>query len=811
MSAVIDNNLTLLYQNMVGLSNIINNTSGDSYFIASFSVNSNLYVSNNTILNDNLTLNSNLNLLGNTLVYGPFSMNSSLNIGGLTNIYAPTTINSSLYTLGNTTINNNLFVNSTALLNNTVTINSTLNVTGTTTFAKDINVNNINGSSLNIIAPSITIGNSNSNVFINGTATYVASTETLIIDKLISLNVNSTTLQGADSGFLSGIEIMGISSYGFIMTTSDASRYQIQSPLQYAPTNYITVQDLNNNLVISGNTNLISNVTANSLLNVSGISIFKGPSTIKSAINISGSTLINGSCSINMSSSISGQTVLNNDCSVNSYLSINGLLNINNSTSINSSLNVAGSLIINGQLIIGNDLNISGTTNINNSTSVNSSININGLTVINGPISMNSYLNISNVNIVGGDETINSNLYASGVSILNSTTTINSSLLVSGLSIMNNNITINSNLNVAGNIYVSLPNYNLNSDAKNAGIPIWGFYRTGGVLKIRLNDVPPIIYFSGSTTLSINVGSSYTDPGAYAIDYFNNYYYNSIYLISINSGSSNLLTSNILITSTSTLVSQTSILPSGSYTATYRATDSSNNFGYNYRKLKIIPNPLTPYDSTIIRVSCRYYTDYTISPVFQTSPNLWYWSPPYNTDGFGGAGISWALSTSYLNSISFQYNSSWCFVLKVKRNLPVNGLVIGFDSNLSDWVGPNALLDFGVQFLSVAESNVNGTGFPNRTYSNNNLFDAGIYMNISFNYLNYVDPDWPLTDNGYLKIEFCDLSGNIIFSSTGIAKMRYSNRIIPFSMYDIAPWEFSKGVYYNSTGYVNYSTFSSYF
>ena len=62
MTALIDSNLTLVYKNMVGLSNIVTDTSSNSYFIASVSVNSNLFVSGNTIFNGATTINSNLNI-----------------------------------------------------------------------------------------------------------------------------------------------------------------------------------------------------------------------------------------------------------------------------------------------------------------------------------------------------------------------------------------------------------------------------------------------------------------------------------------------------------------------------------------------------------------------------------------------------------------------------------------------------------------------------------------------------------------------------------------------------------------------------
>ena len=1105
MISVLDNNLTLVYKNMVGLSNIVTDTSSNSNFTASITVNSNLFINGSSQLNNNVSINSNLFISGRSILNNNTSINSSLNVSGSSILNGFTSINSSLNISGLATMNN-LVINNNSVYNNSVTINNSLNVSGMTIFNNGINTNSISGTSININAQTINIGNPNSIVYINGTATYVASTESLIVDKLISLNINTSTLQGADNGMLSGIEILGISSYGFIKTTADSSRYQMRIPLLDAPTTYITIQDLNNNLVISGTTTLIGTTTINSSLNVSSYSIFNNSININNSLNISGNTNINGYCTINNSLFINGKTVINNATSINSSLNISGVANINNNASINSSLNISGTTIINGNMTILSYLNISGVTNINGNCTINNSLNISGNTIINSSFNINNNLNISSFANIVGNEKINGNLLVSNISILNSNTTINSSLSISGSALFNSSVSINSNLGILGQMVSQLPNYLDNTSAKNGNVPVWGWYRTGGIIKIRLNDTPPTIYLNGGTSLSINVYDTFTDQGAYALDFNNNY--NPVYL-TILSGNSNLL-SNLLI-SGSTLITQTSSFPAGSYTATYQATDSGSLSAYNYRLLNItIPTPIssfdltagtlrgvprdyssltnsdwtfdayiyqtypvthgrgwaswlldlrtndidieqsliihfstangigvlmhgyivpqfnnfpsilnvwnhwaimqknmmlyafcngimvqsidlvtlegnytrnfsncqgltiggsstdvnstdffkyygkigqmmmrlgaqypisgftpsvnllpvaqqtwsqtllfidagpngnpmdlvtnnyltkygtvvsgyrktytpsivlngsnsidlyinttytdlgatatdylgntisytitgtvnttqvgsntltytvsnvygsasitrtvnvrsaiTPYDSTIIQTSYRQSSSYMVNPVFQSSPNLWYWTPPYNTNGFGGSGQSWALSSTYLTSINFTYNSSWCFVFKCNRTkLGDDNLDMEFDSNKSDW-GPNngAGQGGGSKDLGIQSSSASGAGFPSINFTSNNIYNTGIYINISFNYVNSTS-----TDNGYLKVEVIDLSGNTIFSNTGNSIMSYSNKVIPFHIYYNADaYTFYTGVYYNKIGYVNYSQFSPFF
>jgi UDP-3-O-[3-hydroxymyristoyl] glucosamine N-acyltransferase len=583
MSLLLDKSLGLIYKNMVGLSNINVDNSGNTFFINSLTVNSNLYCSGNTLLIGSTSLNSNLYNNNNFINNGIPSFNSSLNISGSSIISGNITIANSLNINGSTNINNTLNT-----LNN-VTYQSILN-TNNLISNNGINTDIINSLSptLNIMANTINIGNSNSIVNINGTSTFIASTESLIMDKLLTLNVNSTTFQGADIGIYSGIEILGISARGYLRTSLEASRFELKTPLFNSPKTYITVQDINNNLEISGTTNLIGSTTINSNLYVKKLSIFNN-TTINNSLNISSNSILNGSTTINSSLNVNDITIINNNCSINSILNVNGTCVYNNPVSINSFLNINGNNNINGIITTNNILNLNNNLINNNSVSINSSLNVSGLTIINGSLSINNSLNITGTANINGNININSNLNISNNSNFINSCTLNSSLNVSGVCIFNS-ISINSNLGMYGQFITKLPNYNLNADAKNAGVPIWGWYRTGGVLKVRLNDVPPTVYLSGASSINIITGRTFTDPGAYGYDFYNNLL--PIYL-NVNNSSTTLI-SNVLISGTSSLVTGVSTLSVGNYTATYTATDSDGLIGLNYRMLTITTAPPIP-------------------------------------------------------------------------------------------------------------------------------------------------------------------------------------------------------------------------
>ena len=67
-------------------------------------------------------------------------------------------------------------------------------------------------------------------------------------------------------------------------------------------------------------------------------------------------------------------------------------------------------------------------------------------------------------------------------------------------------------------IISNLPNYKNNTEAVSGGIPLWGFYRTGGILKIRLDDTPPQLSLVGNNIINLLYGNMYIDPGVNAYD-----------------------------------------------------------------------------------------------------------------------------------------------------------------------------------------------------------------------------------------------------------------------------------------------------
>ena len=275
----LDRNLIQIYKKMIGLTQIDIDLSGNTIFIDSSTLNSNLYVSGYTIFNNNITVASDIKILGN-IVINLDTLNISNNLGNII-LNNNLTINSNLNISGNSNIGYLVVSGNTNILGNT-TINNILNVSGITTIQGTLLttiIQPVNNNILTINGNTINIGNNNSSIIIQGTSTYVGTTLLQTTDKIITLNINSLTYTGADIGNYSGIQIIGTGGTGFIQTNIDASKYLIKAPMSLL-TNYILTQDANNNLNISGISTLNNNVSINSYLNVSNMSIIQGLITV---------------------------------------------------------------------------------------------------------------------------------------------------------------------------------------------------------------------------------------------------------------------------------------------------------------------------------------------------------------------------------------------------------------------------------------------------------------------------------------------------------------------------------------------------
>jgi hypothetical protein len=275
-------------------------------------------------------------------------------------------------------------------------------------------------------------------------------------------------------------------------------------------------------------------------------------------------------------------------------LFISGTTILNNSNISTSSLLVSGTTNILGTTNIYNYFNISGYSLLQlNSISNPSIFNVSGSSLFNNGITNLSYLNVSSYCILN-NLTLNSSLNVLGNSIFNNNVSIKSSLNITGNtninnSLISNNLTIVSNLNISGttnivsnfnilnNIIGTLPEYFDNTSAIIGGVPLWGFYRTGGIIKVRLNEIPPIMTLIGNTIISLSVGTTYSDPGVTSLAIDDGYI--TVNLISFILNSNNYISSNIIINGITSILG-TNTLSNGTYILTYQSTDSSGNTSF---------------------------------------------------------------------------------------------------------------------------------------------------------------------------------------------------------------------------------------
>uniref|UniRef100_A0A6C0H8P6 Uncharacterized protein n=1 Tax=viral metagenome TaxID=1070528 RepID=A0A6C0H8P6_9ZZZZ len=585
-----------IYISMLNFNNI-QNVNDNTILSTKVSINTNLYISGFSILQnsnqpyqqENINIfKSNLNIKGTLINNNCMTVMNILNVSGITIINNNLSILSNLKISSSSILNNILNVGGSTNIIGYTSINSTLNISGSAICKNNVLTDTIQGNNLNIFGNTINIGNSNTQINITGTALYDATVNIQIIDKIITLNINSNDYNtGNDIGNYCGIQCYGISGIGFIQTNTDASRFIIKTPIENTY-GYIAVQDIYNNINISGTTKL-GPTNIYSILNISGFCQLNNNVNINNNLNIYSSNIINNSTSIISSLNISNNTIINGNTTILNQLNISNTSScfMNNNLTINSSLNIVNNNIVGNNTILSfinvnnfssnncNMLNlyVSGTSNLGYTT-ILSNLNISNNMIIN-----NSLYGISNLNILN-------------TTVLNNNTSINSSLNISGPTLLYGNNTLLANLNVLGQIITKLPNYFSNSIAREAGIPLWGLYRTGGILKVRVNDTPPNITLIGSSNINITQGTTFIEPG---ISIYSPVYSNiKGYITSINNGSNNIIINPILISGNSTLIAQTSSLSIGSYLITYNATDPDGLVGVGMRTLTVPSPPAQP-------------------------------------------------------------------------------------------------------------------------------------------------------------------------------------------------------------------------
>ena len=576
------------YKLMLGLTNIYNTTESTT-LIGNTTINSDLFVSGETILHNDATIRENLyvenNLTSNSVLLESGNMQS---ITSINNILQANDYNcQNLLTIGNLNISNSSSLEGIQIED--CYVGSALSV-------QNITVHNIisnNGTLLNIFSDTITIGDHTSIITLNGDVTYNITGTVRMRDKNIVINKSGSEVD--DIGF----QIFTDNTSGFIKTNSTGDRFILKAP-DNNYLEYIATLDNNDNLFVSG------------------ITILEGSSTILNQLNVSGNASIFGSTAFNDSVLIAGNAIFGNDITMLSTADINGDLEGNNITitgnftvngtaivnslEIEDTLNVGSNILIDGSTTFMSGLNIYGETKCKGIVTVNSNLYTQNDLDIRGNVTVLNDMIITSTTNISGDIVISDDIVVTGKTLLNGSSTVSSDLKLTNTLVIDGNATIGSlfgqtyndflknystmsNINVLGDILCSLPNYVRNSDAIAAGLDLWQVYRTGGILKVRLDPTPPTMTLTGASLIEVDFSDNYTEPGVDATDNVDSTL--PVYITSLsNNLTSNIITSPYIINTNDTITTST-VLDVGQYTIVYYAEDSSGNISYINRTLDI--------------------------------------------------------------------------------------------------------------------------------------------------------------------------------------------------------------------------------
>lgn len=547
-------------------------------------------ISNNTILSGNVTVGSNLNV-SDSSYFKNTTVANNLYLGGElishndittdTLFTSNITIGGNVYVTNDTLVTNNLNMDGSLVCNNikilNTSFNSNLNIDSDALVHTSLYTDSINNtSSIMIDSPLITIGTTGSNLTFNGTILNVISEQIEITDKLI-------TLDSIGDGAGAGIEILGVSGNGYIKVSSDKKRYAIKNPLS-GDFEYISTFDSDNNLIISGASAFNGNVTISSNLTISSDILFQQQVDINSNLNISNTSIFNNNVTINGTLNID-----NNDLIIVNNLDSNGNLKINNTGILNSS-NVNAELNIKGESVMSNPVTINSVLNLLDNTVFNQNLTI----VSNTNISNNSIIK-NNFEIVGDCSILedisarnyyNKNTLEIGGESIHNKITTNSDMYVNGNIYIEKNSTMSSDLNIYGKIICPLREFQTNSIAALNNIPVWGLYRTGGIIKVRVDILPPVITL-GFTDLQLTVGQILQVP---TISVSDNMDEDPIIpkLISIENNSVSNIISNPISITEPTNIAGTDSLTVDTYTMTFTASDIIGNIATEQATLNVV-------------------------------------------------------------------------------------------------------------------------------------------------------------------------------------------------------------------------------
>ena len=722
-----EKNLQNIYKKLFDIQTFTNNESSSTPNIilnGMVSVVSNLILNGNSYFNLDLLFNQNVNIINDTI--NTINTNNlsatSLVIDGF-HISDDLICNQDL-TCNNMYVNTTMNISTDSLINNNLTISSNLYISGISIlnniYTKTISSNSI----LNINSDHINIGNIDSIITINGTTLNISTTDIKIQNKTISLNFNSD-LSKIDSGNLSGFEIRTINNNnGFIRTDINNTYFEIKLPSDNNIKRIVEL-DPNNNINISGYSIFNNNVTIyNSLYVSQNLSV--------NNINVNNDLYISGTATINniyvSNLTLLGNSIINNNLFVTD-LYITNTCYLNNNTTIMSSLN-CNSVLLNNLIVAGDVL--SNNLLINDNVTIKSNLTTNNLNLL-GNLNVNNYT-ILNTALFTNNATT-TNLYVNNDCTINNATIL-SKFIVNNNMTVDNNITIKSNLYSNYNIIMPLKEYDNSKIAALNGVPLGGLFRTGDVVKIRIDVVAPVISLIGATSITVIQNFIYNELGINMVD--DTQAILQPYIVSIKSNNIELLTNAIQISNNLNIPQiDTSIVRI--LNLTYMVADNFNNITTIPRQINITIAQaiLVPFSDASIAKTFGYTRDFiSSSPI----PSI---TIVDNTMVQVGGASMWGFKGSAMPQSNFIYNftGTWSVMFKFKLTTgTVGGTAtvadMHYDNSTTGWGLPgrcNQGSDTGGDLFSIRDG---GTG-SNSGYQA--IFDplvltellSGIYVTIT--------------------------------------------------------------------------------
>lgn len=333
--------------------------------------------------------------------------------------------------------------------------------------------------------------------------------------------------------------------------------------------------------------------------------------TCLSYINVLGNVIIEGDVTIGSNIIVQNDVIINGDVRATNITS-NTIEVIEISTT--NTINVIEDILVNNNITVLGTFTVSGNSIINNNCTVNNNVYVNGDIICENNMSIGNNLYVSGNSIITNNFTVGNTMLVQYNSIIDNILTVLSNLNVENSTIVNNNMTIIGDLfgkddcNIEGNLVVTntssivrilghmfsnLENYDDNDAAIAAGVPNWGLYRTGGIIKIRWDNEPPLVTINGDNPVIVYSGEKVIEPGVFAYDTIDGDVDVFIDSIKNNITKINILNSQIPV-SEGPIITDVNNLNIGNYTVTYYAYDEAGNIGINTRIITI-PEYITFY------------------------------------------------------------------------------------------------------------------------------------------------------------------------------------------------------------------------